>query len=77
MPNLTTYFTCESDNSQKVIPENIGRLSIEKLDALLLPIDADYYICGPDPFIAEQQQALIDYGIVESNIYTERFNTGN
>ena len=77
LPNLTTYFTCESDNSQKVIPENIGRLSIEKLDALLLPIDADYYICGPDPFIAEQQQALIDYGIVESNIYTERFNTGN
>lgn len=77
LPNLTTYFTCEADNSQKIIPDNVGRLFIEKLDASLLPIDADYYICGPDPFITEQQQALIAYGIAESNIYTERFNTGN
>jgi nitric oxide dioxygenase len=41
-------------------------------DAILLP-DADYYICGPIPFMRMQHDALKDLGIHEARIHHEVF----
>ncbi|MNT47994.1 Flavohemoprotein [compost metagenome] len=43
---------------------------IEK--AVLLP-DADYYICGPIPFMRMQHDALKNLGIHEARIHYEVF----
>ncbi len=41
-------------------------------DAILLP-DADYYICGPIPFMRIQHDALKDLGVREAHIHYEVF----
>lgn len=41
-------------------------------DALLLP-DADYYICGPVPFMRLQHDALKQLGVPETRIHYEVF----
>ena len=46
------------------------------MDAALLPINADYYLCGPMPFMAEQHKALVARGIPAENIHSEAFGTG-
>lgn len=50
-----------------------GRIELEKIkDQVLLP-DADYYICGPLPFMKAQSQALRDMGVAEERIHMEVF----
>jgi nitric oxide dioxygenase len=41
-------------------------------DAIMLP-DADYYVCGPIPFMRLQHDALIARGIKESRVHYEVF----
>jgi nitric oxide dioxygenase len=41
-------------------------------DAVLLP-DADYYICGPIPFMRMQHDALISRAIREPRVHYEVF----
>jgi nitric oxide dioxygenase len=41
-------------------------------DAVMLP-DADYYICGPIPFMRIQHDALIARGIKEPRVHYEVF----
>jgi nitric oxide dioxygenase len=42
------------------------------VDKILLP-DADYYICGPIPFMRMQHDALLAKGIKEPRIHYEVF----
>ncbi len=53
-----------------------GRLDLVSMDAGLLPTNADYYLCGPMPFMAEQHKALVARGIPAENIHSEAFGTG-
>jgi nitric oxide dioxygenase len=41
-------------------------------DAIMLP-DADYYICGPIPFMRLQHDALIGRGVKETKVHYEVF----
>ena len=76
LPQLQTYLACEENDTTDIQPDKIGRLELEEVDSELLPKDADYYLCGPDPFLLAQMESLKKYGIDESQIYMERFNTG-
>jgi len=50
-----------------------GLVDIDRIaDAILLP-DADYYICGPIPFMRLQHDALIARGIRETRVHYEVF----
>ena len=50
-----------------------GIVAIDKIaDAIMLP-DADYYICGPIPFMRLQHDALIARGIKEAKVHYEVF----
>jgi ferredoxin len=53
--------------------QTAGRLSLDVLTALVLPRDADAYLCGPAAFMAEASAALVGLGIDGTRIRTEIF----
>lgn len=51
----------------------LGFVDIDVIkDQIMLP-DADYYICGPIPFMRLQHDALISRGIKETKVHYEVF----
>ncbi len=57
-----------------------GRIDGDKVRAIikaLLPVASmdEVFICGPEAMIAATANALIDAGVPESRVYTERFTT--
>lgn len=53
-----------------------GRINLESIrDVAVLP-DADYYVCGPLPFMNAQRQALTALGVAPERIHAELFGTG-
>jgi ferredoxin-NADP reductase/MOSC domain-containing protein YiiM len=50
-----------------------GRLSPESLGELGLPVGADVYVCGPEPFMDTVTDGLVACGINALSIHTERF----
>lgn len=64
--------TGESDK-QGVDYDYTGRVELEKIkDETVLP-DADYYICGPTPFMKAQSEALEAKGVDKERIHMEVF----
>jgi ferredoxin-NADP reductase/MOSC domain-containing protein YiiM len=53
--------------------QTAGRLSPDVLAALGLPHDAEAYICGPAPFMAQVSGALAGLGIDGARVHTEIF----
>lgn len=53
-----------------------GRIDFSRIaDQAILP-DADYYLCGPVPFMQHQREALIALGVDAARIHTEVFGSG-
>ncbi|EFF81387.1 oxidoreductase NAD-binding domain protein [Acinetobacter haemolyticus ATCC 19194] len=78
-PRLSTFTAYEFPHDGDVLGidyDIAGRLDLSNVDAALLPINADYYLCGPMPFMAEQHRALIARGVPAQNIHSEAFGTG-
>lgn len=78
-PNLTRavfYEAVESTDRRGVDYDFEGRLDMTKIaDKMMLP-DADYYICGPVPFMRAQCDALASLGVDAARIHTEVFGSG-
>jgi ferredoxin-NADP reductase/MOSC domain-containing protein YiiM len=53
--------------------DSSGRLTPERLKRLNLPLDGDYYLCGPPSFLAGISAALKSLGVPESAIKLEAF----
>jgi len=58
-----------------------GRIDGDKVRAIikaLLPVASmdEVFICGPEAMIEATEKALIDAGVPESRVYTERFTSG-
>ncbi|MGR2920987.1 NO-inducible flavohemoprotein [Acinetobacter sp. RIT698] len=78
-PRLSTFTAYEFPHSGDVIGEDYdvaGRLDLATVDTALLPANADYYLCGPIPFMQQQHQALVARGIKPEQIHSEAFGTG-
>lgn len=54
----------------------MGRLSVEALDALDLPRNADAYLCGPAEFMTTLSAGLRGYGLEADRIHAETFGAG-
>jgi ferredoxin-NADP reductase len=54
----------------------IGRLSIDTITGAAIPVDADYYLCGPEGFMQSLSAALIARGTPPEHVATEIFGTG-
>ncbi len=78
-PRLSIFTAYEFPHESDVLGEDYdvaGRLDLSQIDVTLLPANADYYLCGPMPFMAAQYQALVAMGISAENIHSEAFGTG-
>ncbi|MFM0568939.1 NO-inducible flavohemoprotein [Paraburkholderia caledonica] len=53
-----------------------GRLDIPRIAEQVVVPDADYYICGPVPFMRAQCDALAALGVDPARIHTEVFGSG-
>ncbi len=54
----------------------IGRMSVPVLERIGIPADADVYLCGPAPFMADMKTALATLGVAPQRIHAEIFNGG-
>jgi ferredoxin-NADP reductase/MOSC domain-containing protein YiiM len=53
-----------------------GRLNIGVLRDLDAPRDADFFLCGPSPFMTELSAGLAEWGVRPGHIHTEIFGAG-
>ncbi|MCW3096554.1 MAG: domain containing protein [Chthonomonadaceae bacterium] len=53
-----------------------GRLTVTALEALGVPCESDFYLCGPPAFLADFTAGLADWGVAEDRIHTEVFGAG-
>jgi ferredoxin-NADP reductase/MOSC domain-containing protein YiiM len=53
-----------------------GRLNMEVLSELGVPRDADFYLCGPPPFMSEFTSGLKTWGVANGRVHTEIFGSG-
>jgi ferredoxin-NADP reductase len=53
--------------------DSSGRIDSELIASLVPDLDAEFYLCGPTPFMAGIQSGLGALGVSESRIHTEIF----
>ena len=53
-----------------------GHLTVQLIDQLDVPKNADYYLCGPDEFLRSITKGLREEGIASSQVHTEVFGPG-
>jgi len=53
-----------------------GRIDFSRIAHRAILPDADYYLCGPVPFMQQQREALIALGVDAARIHTEVFGSG-
>jgi ferredoxin-NADP reductase/ferredoxin len=53
-----------------------GRLNLEALEALAVPRDADFYLCGPPAFMNDLTSGLAAWGVAGNRIHAEVFGSG-
>ncbi len=67
------YSRPAADDVQGRDYDTAGRLSPAVLSGLSLPRDADAYLCGPGPFMADVSAALVSLGLDGGRVHTEIF----
>ena len=53
-----------------------GHLTVASIDALKVPRDADFYLCGPTAFMRALCTDLANWGVPRTRIHTETFGSG-
>ena len=57
--------------------DSSGHLTVPVLDQLGVPRDADFYLCGPAPFLGSFTADLQAWGVAAARIHTEIFGPGD
>lgn len=72
---LVFYEETAPGEKQGVDYDYVGRVDLAKVkDQVVLP-DADYYICGPQPFMKAQSKSLGSLGVAPERIHMEVFGS--
>ncbi len=53
-----------------------GRLTVTVLEKLGVPREADFYLCGPPPFLEDFTAGLGGWGVARDRVHTEVFGSG-
>jgi ferredoxin-NADP reductase/predicted pyridoxine 5'-phosphate oxidase superfamily flavin-nucleotide-binding protein len=53
--------------------QSSGRVGIDLFEKILPGLDADFYLCGPEAFLADLQEGLHGAGVPIARIHTESF----
>lgn len=67
------YEEVTGDEKPGVDYDLIGRIELQKIREQVLLPDADYYICGPGPFMKAQSRDLETMGVNPNRIHMEAF----
>ena len=63
-----------SDDKMGVDFDAVGHLSRSVFDEVVVPLEADVYLCGPTRFMADMKEALASLGMAPERIHVELFN---
>lgn len=77
LPHGRSYVCYSRPGSQDRMTEDFdatGHLSRSVFDAVGVPREAEAYVCGPTPFMAEMKEALAAVGLAPERIHVELFN---
>ncbi|KAL7624689.1 hypothetical protein AAE478_006259 [Parahypoxylon ruwenzoriense] len=80
--NATFFVTSpQQQDVQGVDYHFTGRMDLSKVDPkadlFLDDARAEYYICGPYPFMKDMEKHLVDAGVSEERVHLEVFGTGD
>ncbi|MFY9988761.1 MAG: MOSC and FAD-binding oxidoreductase domain-containing protein [Chthoniobacterales bacterium] len=53
-----------------------GQITVEVLEKLGTPSDADFYLCGPTGFMRDLREGLVAWGVSDDRVHTEIFGPG-
>ncbi|QNJ90637.1 MOSC domain-containing protein [Mycolicibacterium fluoranthenivorans] len=68
------YFSAPAESDRIGVDyDEPGRISVDALRRLDLPVDASVFICGPEAFMRDVGEALVECGIDATKINTEIF----
>lgn len=71
------YYSSPAPEDQLNVDFDVaGRLSMQALQKLGLPNNADFYICGPSMFMSDLTAGLAGLGVASAQIHTELFGAG-
>ncbi|MBO0728718.1 MAG: MOSC domain-containing protein [Acidimicrobiaceae bacterium] len=75
LPNMHehVFYSAATPDERRRAHARAGRLTKEELSHLNIPTDATAYICGPEAFMTDLEDALTALGIAPSRIHTELF----
>lgn len=76
-PNISAYFCYDDPSSEDQVQghfDKTGYVSLAWLQSILPDQPADFYFCGPVPFMQVVEQALKDWGVPEERRHFEVFN---
>ncbi len=71
--NLKVYYRYSDAPQTSAANASNGFVTAEYLESLLPGRDADYYFCGPQPFMVALYHGLIQWGIPASQVHFEFF----
>jgi ferredoxin-NADP reductase/MOSC domain-containing protein YiiM len=74
---IVSYSRPGPDDAPGAAFDRTGRISIETIIAGEIPVDADYYLCGPDPFMRSLSAALTARGTPPEHVAMELFGAGS
>jgi ferredoxin len=79
LPNARSYVQYSQPDSTDRLGfdfDAAGRLTATILEALEVPLESDFYLCGPPTFLADFTTGLADRGVAHDRIHTEVFGSG-
>jgi ferredoxin-NADP reductase len=79
LPNARSYVQYSQPNSTDRLGFDFnaaGRLTATVLKELDVPLESDFYLCGPPAFLADLTAGLADQGVAHDRIHTEVFGSG-
>src|SRR6202020_459204 len=56
---IVSYSRPDPEEAPGPVFDQVGRVSVETIVAAGIPVDADYYLCGPDAFMRSLSAALV------------------
>ena len=70
------YSSPDPDDRPNVDFNASGRLNMQMLEHLNLPLNGDFYICGPSTFMSDLTAGLATLGVAPDRTHTETFGAG-
>jgi len=70
------YSSPDPEDRPDVDFDAVGRLNMQVLQERHLPLNGDFYICGPSTFMSDLTAGLAALGVARDRIHTEIFGAG-